>query len=425
MKNFTEGQHAVRAGLFATLAAVVGAAGLVGLIALGGCGTVGGGGAAGGSGAGDARAGFSRTLDETRAYVPPKGAWERRAPEDFGIDGAKLAEAVAWAKEQESTWDFAKQEEIFGRKLGPLPASRASNNGVILKDGYIIAEWGDIEAADPTYSVAKSYLATILGLTLDAGLIGSIDEPVGRRVADGGFASAHNARVTWRHFVTMTSEWEGAMFGKDSTLQGAAEHGRSASEPREIKPPGTYFEYNDVRINRFALSMLKLWKRPLPEVFRERVMDPIGASGTWRWIPYDNATVDIEGTPMPSISGGTRWGGGLWISTLDHARFALLISRSGAWGERQLVGRGYLAEATRPQGVKKDYGLLWWLNTENRWPAAGRETFSAQGAGDHSLWIDRAHGLVVVWRWHTGGDTQAEFYRRIFEAMPASPASRN
>ncbi|MDX2016068.1 MAG: serine hydrolase [Planctomycetota bacterium] len=373
----------------------------------------------------DSRAQFSRTLAETRAYVPPKGSWQRRAPEDFGIDATKLAEAVAWARQQESTWDFAKQEEIFGRKLGPLPASRASNNGVILKDGYIIAEWGDIEAADPTYSVAKSYLSTILGLTLDAGLIGSIDEKVGERVQDGGFASAHNAQVTWRHFATMTSEWEGSMFGKDSTLQGAHEHGKSAIEPRAVRAPGTFFEYNDVRINRFSLSMLRLWKQPLPEVWRERVMDPIGASATWRWIPYDHATVNIDGTPMPSISGGTRWGGGLWISTLDHARFALLVSRSGAWGDRQLVSRAYLAEAVRPQGVKKDYGLLWWLNTENRWPAAGRETFSAQGAGDHSLWIDRARGLLVVWRWHTGGDTQAELYKRIIEAMPAPAAAEN
>ena len=69
----------------------------------------------------------------------------------------------------------------------------------------------------------------------------------------------------------------------------------------------------------------------LPDVWRDEVMNPIGASPTWKWIPYDNAMVEVDvggkKEKMPSISGGTRWGGGLWISTLDHARFGLLISR--------------------------------------------------------------------------------------------------
>ena len=48
-------------------------------------------------------------------------------------------------------------------------------------------------------------------------------------------------------------------------------------------------------------------------------------------VPYDNAFVDVNGTLMGSVSGGTRWGGGLWMDSLDHARFGLLISRDGNW----------------------------------------------------------------------------------------------
>ena len=98
------------------------------------------------------------------------------------------------------------------------------------------------------------------------------------------------------------------MFGKDHRFEGEKEFGQGARKPRELREPGSHYEYNDVRINRFALSLLRVWKRPLPEVLRTEIMDPIGASDTWRWIPYDNATVDVDGTPMPSVSGGTRWG---------------------------------------------------------------------------------------------------------------------
>ena len=44
-------------------------------------------------------------------------------------------------------------------------------------------------------------------------------------------------------------------------------------------------------------------------------MDPIGASKEWRWVPYNNSTVEIGGRQIASVSGGTRWGGGIWMNS--------------------------------------------------------------------------------------------------------------
>lgn len=361
-------------------------------------------------------------------YFPPPGAWEHRRPAELGVDNAAIQEAVDWAKEQDSGWDFAKQPEIFGKPIGPLPTSRAATNGIIMKNGYIIAEWGDTAAVDPTYSVAKSYLSTLLGLTLDRGIIHSITEPVADSVHDGGYDTPHNKAITWQFHATQTSEWQGDMFGKTHTFPGAEEYGNGAMKPRDIKEPGTFFEYNDVRINRFSLSLLRLWKRPLPDVLKTEIMNPIGASDTWKWIPYDNATVQVEDAsgktvPMPSVSGGTRWGGGLWISTLDHARFGYLTLRKGNWNGKQLVSQSWIEQATRAHpevpGSRPDYGYLWWLNTKDSWPAAPKSSFAAIGAGNNTIWIDPEHDLVVVWRWHKQ-DAQAEFYKRILAAIPAN-----
>src|SRR5690606_28673083 len=98
---------------------------------------------------------------------------------------------------------------------------------------------------------------------------------------------------------------------------------------------GTHYEYNDVRINRFALSLLRLWKKPIPEVFKDEVMDPIDASNTWQYVPYRNSYVELDGKRAPSVSGGTRWGGGLWISARDEARFGYLFLRNGRWKDKQ------------------------------------------------------------------------------------------
>ncbi len=355
----------------------------------------------------------------TAVYFPPRGQWEHHSPAQEGMDEAMLAEAISWARQQPTDWpkDFSTQAETFGAPLGAVPTTRADTNGVIIRHGYIVAEFGDTSAVDPTYSAAKSYLSTILGLTIDRGMIQSVKDPVSQYIHDGAYDSEHNSKITWEHHATQTSEWEGQMFGKPSTFIGKEAFGRAEMKPKPVVEPGTRFEYNDVRVNRLALSLLELWKRPLPEVLKTEIMDPIGASGTWTYHGYANSTVQIDGKPMESVSGGTRWGGGLWISTLDHARFGYLILRRGRWNDRQIISESWLNEATRQQGVQKGYGYLWWLNTEGAWPDAPRTSFAAIGAGSNTVWIDPEHDLVVVWRWHRGGDAQAQFYKRIVKAI--------
>lgn len=361
-----------------------------------------------------------RPSASSSAYFPEKdNAWATRKPEQVGMDAARLAEAVSWAKTQETTQmapDFSTQEEIFGKLLGPMPTSRAATNGIVLRHGYIVAEWGDTRRADPTYSVAKSVLSTILGITLDRKLIGRIDEPVRQRIGDGGYESAQNSQVTWEHHVRQTSEWEGELWGKNSDFVGKEAFGKGERKPRTLQKPGTFYEYNDVRINRFALSLLRIWKKPIPEVFRDEIMNPIGASDTWQYIPYPNAVATVEGRAMPSVSGGTRWGGGLWINTRDEARFGYLMLRQGRWNDRQIVSADWVKQATTRGTVGPDYGYLWWLNTEQKaWPDAPATSYAALGAGQNTIWVDPEHDLVVVWRWHNGSPN--ELIKRVLAAV--------
>jgi CubicO group peptidase (beta-lactamase class C family) len=353
------------------------------------------------------------------AYYPPPGEdWERKQPSDVGFDAALLEQAVAFAKTQESRVprDFSTQVETFGALLGPLPKERGATSGIILRHGYIVAEWGDTRRIDPTYSVAKSFLSTVLGLTIDRGMIKSVDDPVRDYVKDGGYDSSHNSKVTWRHHATQTSEWEGTMFGKSHDFIGVEQFGAGRRQPRELKQPGEFWEYNDVRINRFSLSLLRIWKRPLPEVIKQYVMDPIGASTTWEYHGYNNSDVMVDGKKMTSVSGGTRWGGGLWISTRDEARFGYLFLRRGTWGAKQIVSETWVQMATTSGPLGPDYGFLWWLNTKQKqWPAAPASSFAAIGYGSNTIWVDPDHDLVIVWRWHHGnGD---ELFKRVLAAI--------
>ena len=144
-------------------------------------------------------------------------------------------------------------------------------------------------------------------------------------------------------------------------------------------------------------------------------MNPIGASTTWKWVPYTNAYVDIDGKRMASVSGGTRWGGGMWINTHDMARFGLLWLRRGKWGDRQIVPPSYVKMATTPSAHGPDYGFLWWLNTkQQQWPGSPATAYFALGAGGNIIFIDPSHDLVVVWRWSAQSN---EGFKRVVDAI--------
>src|SRR6185436_19292264 len=183
------------------------------------------------------------------AYFPARDHWETRAPADVGMDAALLNQAIEYAKTRDSSWGkanyMADQLRTFGRPLGPVPPSHSPTNGIIIRHGYIVAEFGDTTPIEPGYSVAKSYLSTILGLAIDRGLIKSITDPVKNYVHDGGYDSPHNAKITWEHHARQASEWEGTLFGKPSTFIGTEEFGGGEMRPRAINEPGTFYEYND------------------------------------------------------------------------------------------------------------------------------------------------------------------------------------
>lgn len=343
-------------------------------------------------------------------YFPPPGnQWETRSPGSFKINAAQLDSAVSFALANEYTGSTDLRQAIlkgferepFHEILGPV-RKRGGPAGVILKNGYIIARWGDLDRVDMTFSVTKSYLSTVACLAWDDKLIRSFDEPVHRYVWDGTFDGAHNGKITWAHLLTQSSDWTGTLWGgHDWADRPPREGGLDEWASRELREPGSVFEYNDVRVNVLAYSLLQVWRKPLPAVLKQRIMDPIGASSTWRWFGYDNSWTVVDGIQVQSVSGGGHSGGGLFINTLDHARFGLLFLHHGKWNGKQLLSTAVIDEATSPSAANESYGYMWWLNRgERKWPGIpDPDIFYAAGFGGNFIVVDRMNELVIVTRW--------------------------
>ncbi|HEX6039485.1 serine hydrolase [Longimicrobium sp.] len=362
-------------------------------------------------------------------YPGPGGQWERRTPAQVGMDAALLDSAVAFARANESSaprdLEMAHYQtfgrEPFGEAVGPF-AERGDPAGIVIRNGYVVAEWGDVNRVDMTFSVTKSFLSTVVGLAVDRGMIRSVDDAVDPYVGpifvlppEGGsrhagslgenrplrlFDTDRERRITWNHLLRQVSDWEGTLWGKPDWADRPAQNPREWLT-RERGEPGAAYEYNDVRVNLLALAALNVWRRPLPEVLREEVMDPIGASPTWRWVGYENSWVLMDGRAVQSVSGGGHWGGGMFISARDLARFGYLTLRRGRWRDRQILSESWVRMALTPTPVEPTYGFMnWFVNTDRKYlPSAPATAFAHVGNGTNVVYVDPENDLVVVARW--------------------------
>lgn len=342
--------------------------------------------------------------------------WDAAHVRQAGFDPDRLAQAISFAKDNESKMDrdvgaalaagHFEEPWPIGQTIGPVK-DRGDPAGLILRAGQTVAAWGVTDRVDMTFSVSKSYITLCAGIAFDDGLIRDVDAPVRELVQDGGFDSPQNRDITWRQLLQLTSEWEGTLWDKpdwidhNRIVMGKGDGQGVKGQKRSLKRPGTHWEYNDVRVNRAALALTRVLGRSLPEVLKERVMDPIGASDTWEWHGYSNSWVEIDGRQVQSVSGGAHWGGGLWISSADHARVGQLVLNKGAWEGQRLLSEAWVAMMTTPCPINPTYGMFWWLNTPGHavFPSASASAVFGIGVGCNLIWVEPAHDMVLVARW--------------------------
>ncbi|MFN7221098.1 MAG: serine hydrolase domain-containing protein [Burkholderiales bacterium] len=362
-------------------------------------------------------------------YFPPRHDWQRRTAEQVGMDPKALADAVAFVQTRENpatrdqalmlTRTFGASEPHFGGIIGPTKP-RSPINGVIIRQGYVVAEWGDTQAVDMAHSVVKTMLSSVVGLAWQQGLICDLNDRVGPYMPRDVdlFEAPHNQAITWDHLLRQTSDWQGTLWGKPDWAD-RPEGDPASWSNRKLHAPGTRFKYNDVRINVLALAALHVWRRPLPEVFKREIMDPIGASSKWRWHGYDNSWIELDGQRMQSVSGGGHWGGGMFIDAWDMARFGYLHLRGGKWDGRQLVSPEWIRLARTPGAVNAEYGFAnWYLNTNRkRLAAAPVSAVTFNGNGQNIIYIDAENDLLIVVRWIDRDPALNDFVSRVLAAI--------
>ena len=373
-------------------------------------------------------------------YFPPRGEWAHRSPSSLNLDSGSLVSAIRFALDNEAKMPRNQelaQSMTFGREpydegIGPF-ADRSEPTGLIIYKGYIVAEWGQPHRADMTNSVTKSFLSIMVGLAVDQGLIRHVYDTVSQYLPPielynplntesaqliYPFETPHNRKLTWDVMLRQTSDWEGTLWGKPDWAD------RPGNKPdewvgRTRNAPGSAWKYNDVRVNALALAATCVWRKPLPQILKTYIMDPIGASSTWRWNGYRNAWIVLDGQPVQSVSGGGHWGGGMFIDAFDMARFGVLTLHRGVWAGHQLISEQWVKQSLTPTSANPSYGYMnWFLNTDHKLlPGAPSDAFVHIGNGTNFIYVDPSHDLVAVVRWIENSAMDG-MVKKILEAIP-------
>ena len=378
-------------------------------------------------------------------YYPSAKNWEHKSPSFFAIDTNKIKEAVDFAISHETSqprnlWlsqamQFGK--EPFSDPVGPM-AERGPAGGIIIYKGYIIAEWGNPAAVEMTNSVTKSMVSSVVGLAFDKGLISSLDDkvytylppvevamqetvsdnPIAKKSFIYPFETEHNRKISWDHLLRQTSDWEGVLWGKPDWADRPSDKPAEWTTRKRFEP-GMVYKYNDTRVNALALAATLVFRKPLPEVLRENVMNPIGASNTWAWTGYQNAWIVVDGKMMQSVSGGGHFGGGLFMNAYDMGRFGLLTLRKGNWNGKQILSEDWIRKATTPTPANTGYGFMnYFLNTNRKmYPSAPASAYAHIGNGTNAIYVDQENDLVAVVRW-IDDKSMDGFLQRLLGALP-------
>ena len=366
---------------------------------------------------------------QSKLYFPSQDKWETKSPTTFNLDTNKINQAIAFAKDNETKlpknlWlSQAMQygKEPFSDPIGPM-ADRGPAAGLIVYKGFVIASWGNTNSVESVNSVTKSMVSTVVGLAIDKGLIKNIQDPVftyippiqvfnGEGVTANQnpiakssfiypFETEHNRKINWDHLLRQTSDWEGVLWGKPDWADRPSNNPEEWTTRKRFEP-GTVFKYNDTRVNILALAATTVWRKPLPQVLREEVMNPIGASNTWAWTGYNNAWIILDGKMIQSVSGGGHFGGGLFMNANDMARFGLLTLRKGNWNGKQIISEDWINKSRTPTQANTGYGFMnYFLNTDKKmYPSAPASAFTHIGNGTNAIYVDPENDLVVVLRW--------------------------
>jgi len=289
-------------------------------------------------------------------------SWNIVSPEDLGIEPSSVQELIDYIKEP---------------SLNTQAAILVEGNNIIAE---YYAEGYNKNDQVTSWSVAKSFSSTLIGIAIDEGYIGSVDDSIALYLPEWKTEPQEN--ISLKYLLGMRSGMDDHL-GLGVYFQGDMV---SYSLDREIsREPGITFSYSNEDSMLFSRIIENATGLDFQEYADTRLFDKLDIKETW-WTDK---------------SGNTLTYAGLDMTPREFAKFGLMIAQEGKWIDEQIVSQSWIKEATTEFDNLASYGYQWWTSTISE-SGLGRARqddypfFSALGLDGQYIYVWPEKDLVLV-----------------------------
>ena len=278
------------------------------------------------------------------------------------------------------------------RDLEEFLEDTSTTSFIVMRDDTVLLEWyGNGAARDSfrtSFSVAKSWLSALVGIAIEEGHIGSLDDPITRYVPQLAERDPRFERITLRHLITMSSglryEEGGLPWSDDSQTYYAADLRELALEKTEVAgPPGERWLYNNYNPLLVGLALERAVGVSVTEYLQEKIWEPIGMEFDGSW------SLDSDAGRFEKMESGIN------ARAVDYARFGRLFLNGGSWDGRQVIPKEWVEASTR-MDTETDpaphYQYFWWVDEAPDADGA----FMARGKYAQYIYVAPVDDLVFV-----------------------------
>lgn len=330
---------------------------------------------------------------EKRAMVFPGERWEKASAASQGLDEEKFVEAM----------DYLDKHST-GSKTAQM---------VVIRNGYLMWQGAEVDCVHEIHSCTKTFTSTVLGLLVTDGVL-SVDEPAVKYLPSLDDEYPLYSKIKLRDFASMSSGYDGVMGDGweyySTDLDKHREHVIKYTTPgKPLYEAGKSSRYYDPQVHMLGYILTKVSGKPLEEMFRRRIAEPIGMK-EFSWSDFGERDGMIFNNPAgtPGINQTGQKQGGVYSNSLDLARYGLLYLNKGNWNGKQLLDPAYIEQASSNQvpletksNLAGRYGFYWWTNgvTANGRrpiPSAPAKTYMARGGGGNYIIVVPEWNMVIV-----------------------------
>jgi CubicO group peptidase (beta-lactamase class C family) len=281
---------------------------------------------------------------------------------------------------------FAGDEE--GRDLDAFLANHQTLAFIVIRNDTLLTEkyfdGFSRESVIPVFSVAKSVVSALVGIALEEGLLGSVDDPITRYV--GGLTEKGFDEITLEHLLNMRSgiiysESYFNPFSEMAKFYYGRHLDRYVLKSRIREAPDLHYDYISVNTQLLAMALENQAGIPLPQYLEEKIWKKIG-------MEYD-ASWSIDSKKHQRVKSFCC----LNARPLDLAKFARLYLNEGNWEGDQIISREWVRRSISIDNDSRDSrGYPYHYH----WRVLEDGSFFAKGILGQYIYIDPSRNLIMM-----------------------------